>query len=45
MGAIVEWTFIDFPLQVWVKSSLSTHLVNREACNTANITHISKQGQ
>ena len=44
-----EWvrlqTFIDFPLQAWAKSSLSTHLVNREACTTANFNHISKHGQ
>ena len=35
---------IHFPLQAWAKSSLSTHLVNREACNTANFNHIFKHG-
>ena len=30
--------FIDFPLQAWAKSSLSTHLVNRKALGAFHLT-------
>ena len=38
------YTLMDFPLQAWAKSSLSTHLVNCKACTNASFNHISKYG-